>query len=160
MNVVVRRATEADADVLSKLNADVQSLHAAAMPERFKPLGPDTFPAAAARELLAAPRNLIFIAESESQPIGYAYAEVIHLPESAIRNAWDEVHLHHLSVRPAYRRKGVASALLDCVRAAADEFGIDLVTLQVWTFNEGAQSFFRRQGFTSYMTRLWSRSNV
>jgi ribosomal protein S18 acetylase RimI-like enzyme len=35
--------------------------------------------------------------------------------------------------------------------------GISLVTLQVWTFNEGAQAFFRRQGFTPYMARLWNR---
>jgi ribosomal protein S18 acetylase RimI-like enzyme len=60
-------------------------------------------------------------------------------------------------VRPAYRRKGVASALLNSVRAAAGEMGISLVTLQVWTFNEGAQAFFRRQGFTPYMARLWNR---
>jgi ribosomal protein S18 acetylase RimI-like enzyme len=54
---------------------------------------------------------------------------------------------------------GVASALLDAVRAAAGEIGIDLLTLQVWTFNEDAQAFFRRQGFTPYMARLWSRKD-
>jgi hypothetical protein len=45
------------------------------------------------------------------------------------------------------------------VRAVADEIGIGLVTLQVWTFNEDAQAFFRRQGFTPYMARLWSRQD-
>jgi len=157
MNIAVRRASEADAEVVSLLNADVQSLHASAVPERFKPLGPDTFPATAARRLLANPSNLVFIAELDSEPAGYAYAEVVHLPESPLRHAWDEVHLHHISVRPAYRRKGVASVLLDSVRAAADEIGISLVTLQVWSFNEGAQAFFRRQGFTPYIARLWNR---
>jgi ribosomal protein S18 acetylase RimI-like enzyme len=158
MNIAVRRASEADAEVVSLLNADVQSLHASAVPTRFKPLGPDTFPATAARRLLVNPSNLVFIAELDSEPAGYAYAEVVHLPESPLRHAWDEVHLHHISIRPAYRRKGVASALLDYVRAAADEIGISLVTLQVWSFNEGAQAFFRRQGFTPYMVRLWNRS--
>jgi len=47
MNIVIRRASDADAEVVSLLNADVQSLHASALPERFKPLGPDTFPAIA-----------------------------------------------------------------------------------------------------------------
>jgi ribosomal protein S18 acetylase RimI-like enzyme len=72
-------------------------------------------------------------------------------------HAWDEVHVHHISVRPAYRRKGVASALLASVHAAAGGMGISLVTLQVWTFNEDAQAFFRQQGFTPYMARLWNR---
>jgi ribosomal protein S18 acetylase RimI-like enzyme len=157
MNSAVRRASEADAEVLSLLNADVQSLHASAMPERFKPLGPDTFPVTVARTLLANSSNLVFIAEVDSEPAGYAYAEVVHLPESSLRHAWDEVHLHHISVRPVYRRKGVASALLDSVRVAAGEIGISIVTLQVWSFNEDAQAFFRRQGFTPYMARLWNR---
>jgi hypothetical protein len=91
MNGAVRRASEADAEVLSLLNADVQSLHATALPEHFKPLGPDTFPATVARTLLVNPSNLVFIAEVDSEPAGYAYAEVVHLPESPLRHAWDEV---------------------------------------------------------------------
>ena len=98
MNGAVRRASEADAEVLSFLNTDVQSLHASALPEHFKPPGPDTFPATVARRLLANPSNLVFIAEVNSEPAGYAYAEVVHLPESPLRHAWDEVHLHHISV--------------------------------------------------------------
>jgi ribosomal protein S18 acetylase RimI-like enzyme len=157
MNKAVRRVGEADAKTLSLLNTDVQNLHASALPERFKPPGPDTFSEAAVRTLLANPNNLIFIAEVDSEPAGYAYAEIVRLAETPIRRGWDEVHLHHLSVRPAFRRMGFASALLDAVRAAAGEIGIDLLTLQVWTFNEDAQAFFRRQGFTPYMARLWNR---
>jgi hypothetical protein len=70
-------------------------------------------------------------------------AEVVSLLNADVLG---RVHLHHISVRPAYRRKGVASVLLDSVRAAADEIDISLVTLQVWSFNEAAQAFFRRQG--------------
>ena len=157
MNIAIRRASVADAEVLSLLNADVQSLHASALPERFKPLGPDTFPPAAARTLLGNSSNLVFVAEVDSKPAGYAYGEVVNLSETPLRHAWDEIHLHHISVRPAYRRMGVASALLDSVRAAAIEIGIDLVTLQVWAFNADAQAFFKRQGFTPYMARLWNR---
>jgi ribosomal protein S18 acetylase RimI-like enzyme len=156
----VRRANEADAETLSLLNADVQSLHAAAMPERFKQHGPDTFPATIARAILAKPSNLVFIAEVDSEAIGYAYAEIIHLPESSLLHAWNEVHLHHISVRPSYRRKGVANALLDSVRAAANELGIDPVTLQVWNFNEDARGFFQQRGFTPYMVRLWDRQAI
>jgi ribosomal protein S18 acetylase RimI-like enzyme len=155
MNFAVRRAGEADADAISLLNTDVQSLHAGTMPERFKAPGPDTFPPSAARILLANPKHFIFIAELDSEPVGYIYAELVHQFETPLRHAWDEVHVHHISVRPAHRRRGIASALLDCVHAAVREIGVGLVTVQVWAFNEGSQAFFRRHGFTPYMVQLW-----
>jgi len=37
--------------------------------------------------------------------------------------------------------------------------GITLVTADVWSFNDGARAFFRRQGFDQYIERLWSRQN-
>ena len=157
MNIAVRRASEADAEAISLLNTDVQNLHADMMPELFKAPGPDTFPPTAAQMLLANPNNFIFIAELDSEPVGYAYAELIHQVETPLRHAWDEIHLHHISVRPGHRRSGIASSLLDCVHAAAREIGVDFLTVQVWTFNEGSQAFFRRHGFTTYMLRLWKQ---
>jgi GNAT superfamily N-acetyltransferase len=109
--------------------------------------------------LLANPSNLVFIAEVDSRPAGHAYAEAVHVLETPLRYAWDEIHLHHIGVRPAYRRRSLASALLGSVRAAANEIGIDLVTLQVWAFNEDAHAVFRQQGFTPYMLRLWKRQS-
>jgi ribosomal protein S18 acetylase RimI-like enzyme len=156
MECIVRRAGESDAEILSLLNADVQSLHAAAMPTRFKKVESSTFSPEAARSLLADPKRFIFLAIVESEAVGYAYAQVIHQPESPFTYAWDEVHLHHISVRPAFRRSGVATALLDAVHGAASESQIDLMTLQTWTFNEDAQTFFRRNGFTPYLIRLWN----
>ncbi len=67
MAILVRKATERDADALASLNADVQAIHAAAMPWRFKPPGPETFPPTVVVALLARPENLIFIAEINGQ---------------------------------------------------------------------------------------------
>ena len=157
MPAAVRKATTADAGALSSLNADVQTIHWSALPTRFKLPGPDTFPPAAAAALLAQPDNLVFIAEVDSLPVGYAYAEVIHRPETAFNYADDLVYLHHISVRPAYRKRGLGGALMDAVRSAASDRGITVLALDVWTFNEEARSFFRRHGFTSYNERLWNR---
>ena len=48
MPATVRRATVADAALLSALNAEVQAIHAAALPGWFKPPGVEAFPPAAA----------------------------------------------------------------------------------------------------------------
>ena len=157
MKPAVRLAVEADAAPLSSLNADVQALHAEALPWLFKPPGPETFTPADASALLAKPDNLVFLAEVGSDPAGYAYAEVVRRAETPLRYAYDEVHLHHISVRPAWRRRGVGEALIDAARQAASQRGIALLTLSAWSFNEGAWAFFRRQGFTTYNERMWSR---
>jgi GNAT superfamily N-acetyltransferase len=157
MAMVIRPADTTDADAVSSLNADVQAVHAAALPQRFKPPGPETFPPAAAAELLANPANLVLLAEVDFAPVGYAYAEHIRRPESASQYAYEMVYLHHISVRPAHRGGGLGRALMEAVRAAAEERGVSLLALDVWSFNEEARAFFARRGFTPCNERLWSR---
>jgi len=157
MTLRVRRAGADDAALISSLNADVQALHAAGFPERFKPPNADTFPPAEVAALLKQPGTLAFIAEVGTAPAGYVYAETISQPESSLRHAYEMVHLHHISVRPECRRRGVGAALLAAVRAAANDAGITLLTLDVWTFNSDARAFFARNGFSAYIERLWNR---
>ena len=160
MQTVVRRATADDAELISSLNADVQAIHAAALPWRFKPPGPETFPPAAAAGLLANANNLVFIANFDAEPAGYLYAEVIRRAETTFHHGYEMLYLHHISVRPQHRRRGVGNALIAAVRAAGQELGIDLLALDVWTFNDGAGEFFRRHGFTPHIERLWSTGRV
>src|SRR5262249_28204824 len=155
--VTIRRATARDAAALSMLNADVQAIHAAALPWWFKPPGPESFPPAAAAALIAEPENLVFLAEMNSDAAGYAYAEVVRQKETPLRRAYEMVYLHHISVRPTHRRQGVGSALLAAVRSAAAELGITLLGADIWSFNDSARAFFRRHGFTAFNERLWNR---
>jgi ribosomal protein S18 acetylase RimI-like enzyme len=157
MPTVIRRAEKGDADVLASLNTDVQAIHAAAVPWLFKAPGPETFPEREFAFLLEVEDNLLFIAEVDGAPTGYAFAEVMRRPESAFCNAYDLVHLHHISVRPAHRQHGVGTALLAAVRAAAGERDIKLIEIGVWSFNETARAFFRRHGFAPRTETLWNR---
>jgi len=153
----IRRAALGDAEAVSSLNADVQALHAEALPFRFKPPGPATFPPAEAAGLLGKPETIMFVAEMDAVPVGYIYAERMQRPETPFTYAHELVYIHHISVRPKFREKDMGEALLDAVRAAAAELKIELITLDVWSFNASARSFFRRNGFRIYNERLWNR---
>ena len=157
MCIVVRRATTADAQLVSSLNADVQALHATAMPWLFKQPGPNTFPPKDAEVLLAKPDHLIFIAEITGEPAGYAVAEIVRRAETPFHHPFAMVHLHHIGVRPDHRRQGVGNTLLAAVRASGKEHGITLLSADVWTFNERARAFFRRNGLSQYVERVWDR---
>jgi ribosomal protein S18 acetylase RimI-like enzyme len=155
MKVVIREATKADTEAISSLNVDVQAAHASAMPWWFKPAGPDTFPPNVVALLLDDPSNLVFIAEVESSPAGYAYAEIIDRPETSFNYAYQMVYVHHISVRPTHRRQGVGRALLEAVQTAANKRDIRMISLDVWTFNAEARAFFSGSGFKVRSEKLW-----
>jgi ribosomal protein S18 acetylase RimI-like enzyme len=155
MKVVIREATEADVEVISSLNIDVQAAHASAMPWWFKPASPDTFPPDVVALLLDDPSNLVFIAEVESSPAGYAYAQIIDRPETSFNYAYQMVYVHHISVRPTHRRQGIGRALLEAVQTAANKRDIRMISLDVWTFNVEARAFFSGSGFKVRSKKLW-----
>ena len=157
MKVIVREATEADADSISSLNSDVQAAHASAVPWLFKPAGPGTFAPDVVAELLDEPGNLVFIAEVESSPAGYVYAEIIDRPETSFNYAYQMIYIHHVSVHPTLRRQGVGRALLEAMHAEATKRDIRMISLDVWTFNDAARAFFSRSGFTAHSERFWKR---
>ena len=155
--VRVRRATVTDATTVSALNADVQAVHAAALPWLFKTASTDTFPATTAAAVLARDDVLVYLAYVEEEPAGYAYAQVRRHPETSFKYAFDEIYLHHVSVRPSLRRRGIGRALLAAVRQAAIDRNIKQLALDVWSFNADAQAFFRRHGFEAYNAAMWQR---
>ena len=156
-NFVIRRAAAADAEAVASLNAHVQAIHAENLPWRFKPPGSASFPPAAAADLIAKPDNIILVAEVGAATVGYLYAEIVRRPETPFVYALETVYIHHISVAPNFRAKDIGEALLDAVRAEAARLKIELITLDVWSFNANARSFFRRNGFRIYNERLWNK---
>jgi ribosomal protein S18 acetylase RimI-like enzyme len=84
--------------------------------------------------------------------VGYASAR-IETPPPVFR-AGDRLHLGELYVREPRRGEGVASALVDRVRAAAAERGCERVTLDVDVENESARGFYEARGFEPARIRL------
>ncbi len=154
-NIQIRLATRDDAEVISALNVDVQRLHAEALPHLFKPPSADTFSPSAFLELLADPNNYIYLASMDGEAVGYIYAEHRRQPETASRYAMESLYIHHISVRPDYRTKGVGNALVRAVKELANDAGITTIALDVWSFNTSAKGFFEKHGFVNYNERMW-----
>jgi ribosomal protein S18 acetylase RimI-like enzyme len=152
MPIDIRPAEAADADLISVLNREVQSKHAAALPWLFK----DTDLAREAAEaLLRSERNLVLIASVDGQPAGYIYAEFRDFRESPLTFPYEALHIHHISVARAFRRTGIGRALMDHVIVAAKERDVRRMTADYWAFNEQAQAFFEGFGLMPYNIRVW-----
>jgi ribosomal protein S18 acetylase RimI-like enzyme len=151
----VRLATPHDAELISALNAEVQKVHAEALPQLFKPASHETFPASFVRQLLADPDTCIFLGFLYGEPVGYIYAQIVRRAETALRHAWERLHIHHISVKQTHQRRGCGHALIQAVVQFAKAHGLATMTLDVWSFNMEARSFFATQGFTVYNENMW-----
>jgi ribosomal protein S18 acetylase RimI-like enzyme len=151
----IRKATSKDAASLSALSVDVQKIHADAQPHIFKQPADDTFAVAYMLEQLADPASHFFIATLNGEDIGYILARIVTRPENPFVYGWQYLYIDQISVKPAYQRTGCGRRLLAEVLVLAAENDIDTIALDVWSFNQQAQSFFKKQGFTPFNERLW-----
>ena len=74
--ITVRRAEAADAAIVAALNADVQAIHAAAIPWRCKAPTSDSFAPGELVALLSTGKFVCFIGEVEGEPAGTLFAEI------------------------------------------------------------------------------------
>ena len=151
----IRRANLEDAGILSILNADVQKLHADALPHLFKQPESGAFAIQFMRELLPDPDNYFFIGSLDGEDIGYIFARLIDRPENPYTYAWHYVYIDQISVKPAYQHKGCGKRLIEEVVRLAKEVEADWIGLDTWAFNEGAIAFFEKQGFSPFNQRMW-----
>ena len=59
----------------------------------------------------------------------------------------DEGYISNVAVAPAYRRQGVADALISALMMRAEELGLAFVTLEVRAGNEPAKALYAKHGF-------------
>lgn len=144
---LIRRAIPSDADRISSLTQTIQSAHAAAMPDTFKPADEHTFAADVIRALLPQPETVLVVAAHGDYVVGHAYAEVQHVPESGIKFATSRLLVHQLVVDVAWQRQGIGGHLMAHLCQVAEEQRIQTVVLDVWSFNAAAHDFYDRIGF-------------
>ena len=69
---------------------------------------------------------------------------------------WDRdfLDIDEFCVDEGHRRQGIATALVDFVKAYAREKGFSRIELNMWEFNRGALAFYEAAGFTTYRRYL------
>ena len=65
-------------------------------------------------------------------PVGYVWFEIQALPETPFDFPRARIYVHHISVTPEARRRGVATTLMRFVEKRAISEGIDDVILDTW----------------------------
>jgi [ribosomal protein S18]-alanine N-acetyltransferase len=93
----------------------------------------------------------MYVAELANSGVSYCY--LARTPDRRVVGfcgVWrvvDELHINNLAIRPAYRRGGAATALLDHVLREGARLGAVSATLEVRRSNEPARLLYERMGF-------------
>lgn len=125
----------------SKLEVRIREMSEADLPQVVsleKQIFPDPWPQSAFLEQITDRGWVAIVAEVNDRIIGYAcYFYMV-----------EECRLANIAVDPAYRRKSVASKLLEAILSTVQESGCECLLLEVRPSNVEARAFYERFGFT------------
>ena len=149
----VRFANETEFDRVNTLRKQVHALHAAGKPDTFKP-GFNAELCDYIRSIAADPDKRIVVCERDGAICGYAILHHVVRPETPYMFVRDYLDVDEFGVDAACRRTGVASEMMDFIRAYAKAQGHRKIELNVWEFNRDAIAFYEAAGFTVYRRYL------
>ncbi len=141
----IRYATAEDHAGFIALEAEIQTQHHLGAPYKFPPTGVisrDDFLA-----LLQETDERVLVAVEDGEIVGYLQCQLLDHPASYYTYPEKLLYVAVLKVRDSHHRRGIGDALLERATEIAHAFGASRITLEVYTFNEGAARFYERVGF-------------
>ena len=145
----IRFAEENELNRINELRRQVNDLHVAGKPEVFKP-GFSQELQDYIRMIWDDPDKEIVVAELDGVICGFAVMHHINKPENPFMFERDYLDVDEFGVDDAYRRHGVATAMIDFIRDYAVKNGFHRIELNMWEFNEDALAFYEAAGFSTY----------
>jgi len=149
----VRKAKLPDIDELVELNREVHQIHLQEKPEEFKEFSTEAIRSSFSRALSKESAE-VFVCIDQEQIVGYVLLVFMTPPENPRRRSRTVLYVDQIDVKEGYRRRGAGKLLLDAAKEYAVERRLDHIVLDVWSFNSRAVSFFRSQGFSTWIERM------
>ncbi len=97
----------------------------------------------------------MIIGFEKDKPFGYIYYLISKRPQNIYGKEIRIIYINQIAVKKAYQGRGLGSELINHVLNVAKKEKISKIGLDVWLFNEGANKFFRNQGFTAHNQIMW-----
>lgn len=153
-DILIRRATPADAPTLGRLGALLVKTHYDFDQRRFIAPTPQTAPGYGSflASQLTEPNIVVLVAEVEGDVVGYTYAGIEGRDWMSLRGPAGA--LYDILVDPSIRRQGIGRKLLEATVAALKSLGAPQIVLSTADRNEAAQRLFERAGFRRTMIEM------
>lgn len=151
----IRVANKGDYAAFTRLELEVHRLHVVNEPWLF--CLPETgylWEQADYEAMLENDDMELFLAVEAARPVGYAFALLRNRPPRPIIVPKRICSIESIGVTANCQGKGVGRALMDAVRAWAEQNGAEELDLSVHAFNQQAIHFYESLGFETYTLRM------
>lgn len=149
MSCTVRYAARDELARVNDIRAMVNQVHVNGRPDIFRPDFCEELRQHIYQKFDADDSDVI-IAVINDVICGYAVAEYIDKPLSPYSLARRYYRIEEFGVDEAYRRRGVARAMIDFCKNEAARMRFPRIELDMWEFNQSALAFYEKMGFQTY----------
>ena len=149
MSLEIRGALRGELERVNALRRMVNDVHTQGRPDIFRP----GFCEELQNHIYAAfddENSDVIVALADGEIAGFATVQYIRRPETPYTLARDFYRVEEFGVDARYRRRGVATALVEYMKKDARQEGFDRIELDVWAFNASALAFYEAAGFATY----------
>ncbi|WP_428773540.1 N-acetyltransferase family protein [Vibrio sp.] len=147
--ITITAARYDDLELLNQLMYDLHHEHHLNSPQFFKTAEEVEQEKSIAR-YLDDPECLVFVARDEDQLVGMITGHFCELT-SSVSKPLPMGSIDELYIRPEYRQKGVAKRLCQKLEQTFIDYGVEQIFVEVWHFNESAQSLYHQLGFEPHI---------
>lgn len=147
--ITVRYALREELQKVNKLRKMVNDLHVSGRPDIFRSGFNQELQDRVYLKFDSEDSDVI-VALIDDEICGFSIVDYVCKPLSPYNLERRFYNVEEFGVDDGYRRRGVASALIDFCRKEAKDKGFDRMELDMWEFNAGALAFYEAAGFSTY----------
>ena len=152
INTMIRRANKNDISQIINLLHQVNMVHHIIRPDLFKP-HTTKYNEQELSKMLDNENKPIFVFD-DGGVLGYAFCQISEVQNDILLQDTKTMYIDDICVDENARGKHVGKALFEYVRNYAQTIGCHNITLNVWTGNDAAQSFYKNMGMQVQKTTM------
>ena len=149
---MIRRANTNDIKQIINLLHQVNMVHHIIRPDLFKP-HTTKYNEQELSKMLDNENKPIFVFD-DGGVLGYAFCQISEVQNDILLQDTKTMYIDDICVDENARGKHVGKALFEYVRDYAQTIGCHNITLNVWTGNDAAQSFYKNMGMQVQKTTM------
>ena len=149
---MIRRANTNDIKQIINLLHQVNMVHHIIRPDLFKP-HTTKYNEQELSKMLDNDNKPIFVFDNGGV-LGYAFCQISEVQNDILLQDTKTMYIDDICVDENARGKHVGKALFEFVRDYAQTIGCHNITLNVWTGNDAAQSFYKNMGMQVQKTTM------
>ena len=149
---MIRRANINDISQIISLLHQVNMVHHIIRPDLFKP-HTTKYNEQELNKMLNNDNKPIFVFD-DGGVLGYAFCQISEVQNDILLQDTKTMYIDDICVDENARGKHVGKALFEFVRDYAQTIGCHNITLNVWTGNDAAQSFYKNMGMQVQKTTM------